>query len=159
MNTSSMWEILQIPVRPARMTSIVCAVTAAFGLAGCATSSPGLSIASAGLNCVDDTPVCIDRRQAALRALLSDRQRAWVHQRPSPSAYASGVRLFAFKKSKKTLTCPELGMGIREAKGARASLRSATAHLTPAQIARGAMLGDEVARELSRESKRRCKRG
>lgn len=127
--------------------------------AGCATKSPGLGITSAGLNCIDDSPKCIDRRQAALTALLSDNQRVWVHRPPTPEAYASGVRLFAFKKSKKSLTCPELDAGIREASGARASLRGASARLSPAQIARGAMLGDEVARELKREKSSRCKRG
>lgn len=128
-------------------------------LAGCANNSPNLSITSAGLSCLDDSPRCIERRQAALRAMLADKQRVWVHRAPSADAYASGVRLFAFKKSKKKLTCPELDVGIREAAGARSSLQSAKGRLHPQQIARGAMLGDEVGRELSREKNRRCKRG
>ena len=127
--------------------------------AGCSTNSPELGITSAGLKCIDDTPTCINRRQAALRALLSDPQRTWVQRTPSVDAYASGVRLFAYKKSKKSLTCPELEAGIREASGARGRLRTASGRLSPAQIARGAMLGDEVARELTRERKRRCKKG
>lgn len=154
-----MWSYITARNRSPYAALILLVLCAALYGSGCTTSSPGLGIASAGLNCVDDSPVCIDRRQAALRALLSDRQRSWVHQNPTPSAYASGVRLFAYKKSKKSLTCPELNVGIREAKAARASLRSARATLSPAQIARGAMLGDEVARELLRESKRRCGRG
>lgn len=128
-------------------------------LSGCANNSSNFGIEATGLKCIDDSPKCIDRRQAALRAMLSDPQRVWVQRTPSAEAYASGVRLFAFKKTKKSLTCPELGVGIREASGARASLRSASARLSPAQIARGAMLGDEVARELTREKKRRCKKG
>ncbi len=91
--------------------------------------------------------------------MMADRRRTWVQRPPSAEAYASGVRLFAFKKSKKSLTCDELGLGIREASGARASLRRAADRLSPAQIARSAMLGDEVSRELSREKKRRCKKG
>jgi len=127
--------------------------------AGCANKSPQIGIASAGLNCLDDSPRCIERRQAALRSLLADKQRVWVQRPPTAEAYASGVRLFAYKKTKKSLTCPELGVGVREASAARASLRSASSRLTPAQIARGAMLGDEVSRELAREKKRRCKKG
>jgi len=91
--------------------------------------------------------------------MLADKQRVWVQRTPTAEAYASGVRLFAYKKTKKALTCAELDVGIREASGARASLRSAKARLSPAQIGRGAMLGDEVSRELSREKKRRCKKG
>lgn len=128
-------------------------------LAGCAGKSPEIGITSAGLNCIDDSPLCIERRQAALRAMLDDKQRVWVQRTPTAEAYASGVRLFAFKKTKHQLTCPELGVGIREASGARQSLRSASSRLSSAQVARGAMLGDEVARELTREKNRRCKRG
>lgn len=132
---------------------------AVVSLAACANQSPGLGITAAGLNCVDDSPKCIDRRQAALRSLLSDKQRVWIQRPPTPEAYASGVRLFAFKKSKKSLTCSELDAGIREAQGARPSLRGASNRFTSAQVARGAMLGDEVARELTRERSRRCNRG
>ena len=135
------------------------ACVALLAVAGCANKSPELGITSAGLKCVDDSPRCIERRQAALRAMLSDHQRTWVQRPPTAEAYASGVRLFAFKKSKKTLTCPELDVGIREASGARSQLRQAASRLSPAQIARGAMLGDEVSRELRREKTRRCKGG
>lgn len=138
--------------------ALVC-LLAPLWITGCATKSPQLGIASAGFNCVDDSPRCIERRQAALRALLADKQRVWVQRPPTAEAYASGVRLFAYKKTKKILTCPELGVGIREAIAARASLRSASSRLTSAQIARGALLGDEVSRELVREKKRRCKKG
>ncbi len=148
-------------LRPAHLKAriMVACLIPPLWFSGCANKSPEIGITSAGLNCVDDSPRCIERRQAALRSMLSDKQRVWVQHIPTAEAYASGVRLFAYKKTKKALTCPELNVGIREASGARASLRSAKGRLRPAQIARGAMLGDEVSRELSREKKRRCKKG
>ena len=126
---------------------------------GCVGNAPRIETpVAAGLGCVDDSPVCRTRRRAALDALLADRSRAWVRQPPDAAAYASGVRLFAFKKRKRELNCTELAIGQREAKAARPTLRAASDRLTPAQIARGAMLGDEVGTELARERrKRRCK--
>lgn len=150
----------KITVIGCRILRRACAgIIGGLAMAGCANNqSPG-SLTSAGLNCIDDSPACIARRQTALTTLMSDNQRTWVHRKPSAEAYASGVRLFAYQKSKKKLTCDELGVGIREASGARASLQRAKARLTAAQVARGAMLGDEVSRELSREKKRRCEKG
>lgn len=127
--------------------------------AGCAANTAKISTpVSAGLSCVDDSVRCRNNRRAALDALLADKQRTWVRQPASASAYASGVRLFAFKKRKRELSCVELAIGQREAKAARRTLRAASDRLTPAQIARGAMLGDEIGAELKRERRRRrCK--
>ena len=138
--------------------AMIVAVMTGMG-AGCATGTlkPEASVA-AGLGCVDDSLGCQSKRRSALNALLSDKDRAWIQQPSSAAAYASGVRLFAFKKRKSELSCAELAIGHREAQAARATLRAAKATLTPAQIARGAMLGDEVGAELARERrKRRCK--
>lgn len=131
---------------------------AAYG-GGCATNSPQpLSPIAAGLGCVDDSQGCRNRRRAALEALLADNSKAWIRRPADAEAYASGVRLFAFKKRKRELSCAELRIGQLEAKAARATLQTAKDRLTTAQIARGALLGDEVDRELGRERrKRRCK--
>lgn len=139
-------------------SALIVAVTTGMG-AGCATSTPNpTSSVAAGLGCVDDSLGCQSKRRSALNTLLSDNSRAWVQQPSSAAAYASGVRLFAFKKRKRELSCAELAIGYREARAARQTLRAAKASLTPAQIARGAMLGDEVSAELARERrKRRCK--
>jgi hypothetical protein len=128
-------------------------------LSGCVGHSPPpASSIQAGLGCVDDSLTCRNKRQAALGALLADKSRAWVRQPADAAAYASGVRLFAYKKRKRELNCEELSIGHREAKAARPTLRAAAGALTPGQIARGAMLGDEVGRELARERrKRKCK--
>jgi len=113
--------------------------------------------AAAGLSCVDDSLVCRQRREAALGTLLADKERTWINQPPDAAAYASGVRLFAYKKRKGELTCAELAIGVSEAKAARSTLRAASDRLTPGQIARGAMLGDEIEKELNRERRKRCK--
>lgn len=114
---------------------------------------------SAGFQCVDDSMECIQRRQAALRHLVSDKERKWVKDAPSAEAYASGVRLFALKSKKRELTCDELVHARKEADGAPRVLRGAQGtSLTPAQVSRGAMLAAEVSRELGNEFNKRCKK-
>lgn len=111
-----------------------------------------------GLGCVDDSKHCVDQRAAALKSLMGDPARTWVKEPASPAAYASGVRLFAFKQRKRELSCDELGIGLKEADAAPGTLRGPAAKsLTPAQISRGVMFAAEVAKELGAERKRRCK--
>ncbi len=126
--------------------------------AGCAGGIGGQPDTRAGLGCIDDSPECVSRRQVALRSMVDDKDRAWVNESATPEAYASGVRLFAFKQKKKELTCNELAIGKREADAARASMKTAGSSLTHAQVARGAMLATEVGRELAGEINRRCKK-
>lgn len=129
-----------------------------FGSA-CASSQPEpIADTQSGMSCVDDSPRCIEQRQSAFRAIMADRERRWVREPATPEAYASGVRLFAFKGRKKELTCDELSHGRREADAAPGILRgSVTGQLTPAQISRGTMLAAEVSKELGVEMKRRCR--
>lgn len=134
-------------------------VATSLSLFGCATSGPDVVETRAGLGCVDDSSACIAHRQAALRNMVDDKSRSWVKESPTPEAYASGVRLFAFKTKKKELSCDELARGKLEADTARTSLYSATGRLTHAQITRGAMLATEVGRELQIEMGKRCKKG
>ena len=76
----------------------------------------------AGLSCVDDSPECVDQRQATLKSMLADEDRKWVKEPATPQAHASGVRLFAFRSRKKELSCEELAhrppRGRRRAQGA-----------------------------------------
>jgi methylphosphotriester-DNA--protein-cysteine methyltransferase len=143
----------------ARAVILVALALAVAAEAGCSVSSGTDADARAGLRCVDDSPECISRRQTTLRHLESDQGRTWVKEPATPEAYASGVRLFAYKKKKTELTCDELAHGRREAEAARATLKGAGSTLTPAQIARGTMLASEVAKELQAEMGRRCKKG
>lgn len=126
--------------------------------AACSGTELPADSAQVGLACVDDSPECVGRRQAALRQLVSAEDRAWIRQPATPAAYASGVRLFAFKAKKKELTCEELAHGRREADGAAGALKSAGHGLTPAQVSRGTMLAAEVSRELGNELGRRCRK-
>ena len=129
-------------------------------LSGCAILTPPLTQSSrTGANCVDDSAQCLAERRTALNAIMNDKSASWVNQQPTATTDASGVRLFAFKQRKRHLNCAQLRSGYREASTARQRLRSSNnPALTPALISRGAILGDEVARELKREMKRRrCK--
>lgn len=127
-------------------------------LGACSLGGLGPSEPPSGLGCVDDSPECIDRRGAALKSMMADRERRWVKEPATPQAYASGVRLFAYKSRRRELSCDELAHGRREADAAPVSLRGpAAAGLSPAQVSRGTMLAAEVSRELAAEMKRRCR--
>ncbi len=132
---------------------------ATVALSGCVTSGSNLLSAQAGLRCVDDSGACIAARRRALIALRADQSRDWVNKPFDARTYAAGVRLFAFRLEKASLTCPQLVAGVREADQAPALLRSAQSKsLTPAQISRGLMLSAEVGKELAKEHARRCSR-
>ena len=107
-----------------------------------------------GLSCVDDSAECVQRRQATLKAMLSEKDKGWVKEPASAHAHASGVRLFAFRSKKAELTCEELAHGRREADGAPKTLKS-TQGLSPAQISRASMFAAEVSRELTTEMRKR----
>ena len=100
-------------IRPTRVTMIPLAglallVSACSGMLGPEDSKTGLS-------CIDDSPECVERRQAALSSMLADKDRTWVKEPPPPKAHASGVRLFAFRSAKTALTCEELAQQHRRA--------------------------------------------
>jgi len=125
-------------------------------LAACSGNGVTVTTPGAGLKCVDDSPTCIAERQATMKAMLADPNRSWVAQRPDAAAYASGVRLFAFKTKKKEMSCAELHAGKREADLGPAILRTPGNGLSHSQVSRGVILAHEVGRELGRELSRRC---
>lgn len=141
-----------------RIAAHLAVVAGALALGACAIGAGPEIETRAGLGCVDDSPECISRRQTTLRHMVDDKSRSWVHESPTPEAYASGVRLFAYKTKKKELSCDELKRGKLEADTARTSLASMGTRLTPAQVSRSAMLAGEVGRELQAELNRRCKK-
>lgn len=138
---------------------LVWAALASLCVAGCALTGGGDEAPPlGGLSCVDDSAHCVAQRSGTLRAMLSDPQHRWVREPATPQAYASGVRLFAFKQRKRELSCDELAIGQREADQAAPVLRGVGgAGLTPAQVSRGVMFGEEVSRELLAERRRRCR--
>lgn len=134
-------------------------VIMALSAAGCSSAGTEVPIEPrTGLGCVDDSKQCIDQRQGVLRSMMADKNRSWIKEPATPQAYASGVRLFAYKGRKKELTCDELAHGKREADAGPSALKGPNAAgLTPAQVSRGSMLASEVSRELGVEMKRRCR--
>ncbi len=125
-------------------------------LAACSGNNVTVTTPGAGLKCVDDSPTCIAERQATMKAMLADPSKSWIAQRPDAAAYASGVRLFAYKSKKKELSCAELQAGKREADAGPAVLRTPGNGLSHSQVSRGVILAHEVSRELGRELSRRC---
>jgi hypothetical protein len=140
----------------ARPAAAACAALAVL-LTACGNEGPP-ELGHKGLQCVDDSPACISQRSNALNEMVTDRSRQWVREPVPPVAYASGVRLFAYKQRKRELTCEELSIGRKEAEAGPAILRGPDGkHLSTAQVARGVMLSQEVGRELGNEMKRRCR--
>lgn len=146
-------------MRKARLSVAAVATAGLLAVAGCAGNDVELAPAQPrGLACVDDSKHCVESRMHALKGMMADKSRAWVREPATPAAYASGVRLFAFKGRKKELTCEELAVGKREADAGPGILRgSGGAGLSPGQISRGAMLSGEVSKELGLEMRRRCR--
>lgn len=135
------------------------AVCAAALVSACAKSGENASNPKLGLSCVDDSHHCISQREKVFDSFMADKSKAWVKQPAGPDAYASGVRLFAFSKRRKELSCDELARGKSEADGAPGVLRGPDGKkLTPAQVSRGVILAGDVSKELSREIDKRCKK-
>jgi hypothetical protein len=151
------WGLLMsVGLAATRIVANVALAVASLVVAACAVSTQ--SELNRGLGCVDDSPECIGHRQTSLRYLVDDKSKSWINDAPTPEAYASGVRLFAYKAKKKELTCDELQRGKLEADTAKTSLASVGNRLTPAQVARSNMLAGEVGRELQSELNRRCRK-
>jgi hypothetical protein len=137
---------------------ILAALVSCIAMTGCGGTADPAFGQQRGLKCVDDSNVCISQRKMVYDSYMADKSRAWMRQPPGPHEYASGVRLMAYSKMRKNLSCDELAHGKEEADRGPATL-SAGAHagLTTAQVARGAMLAREVSRELAGELARRCR--
>ena len=132
---------------------------ALIGLGIVASACSGLEDQRAGLSCIDDSPDCVDQRQATLKSMLADEDKKWVKEPTNPQAHASGVRLFAFRSRKKELSCEELAVGRREADSVPKSLKGPEGKsMSPAQVSRASMFAAEVSKELAVEMRaRRCK--
>lgn len=137
---------------------MIAALASCIELAGCAGAPDPAFAQQRGLKCVDDSNVCISQRKMVYDSYMTDKTRAWMKQPAGPHEYASGVRLMAYSKMRKDLSCDELVRAKEEADRGPASLSGgAYVGLTSAQVARGAMLAREVSRELAGEIGRRCR--
>jgi hypothetical protein len=137
---------------------LIAALAMCFELAGCAGAPDPAFAQQRGLKCVDDSNVCISQRKMVFDSYMADKSRAWIKQPAGPHEYASGVRLMAYSKMRKDLSCEQLAHAKEEADRGPASLSGGSyVGLTTAQVARGAMLAREVSRELANEMARRCR--
>jgi hypothetical protein len=142
---------------PPHAAALLCSAATALLVAACAGGETKSAAPQLGLSCVDDSNHCISQREKVFDGYMADKSRSWVKQPVTPTAYASGVRLFAYSKRKREMSCDELAHGKREADGASGALRGpGGSGLTPAQISRGVMLAGDVSRELSKEMQKRC---
>lgn len=137
---------------------MIAALATCFELAACAGAPDPAFAQQRGLKCVDDSNVCISQRKMVFNSYMADKSRAWIKQPAGPHEYASGVRLMAYSKMRKDLSCEQLAHAKDEADRGPASLSGGSyVGLTTAQVARGAMLAREVSRELANEMARRCR--
>jgi hypothetical protein len=100
----------------------------------------------------ENTEGCVSN----LKTMLEDPQRAWIARPEPPAVFANGVRLFAYRALRTTLTCGELVLALREIDGASKTFTGSVAGLKPEQVARVRVLCTEVGRELRTESAHRC---
>jgi hypothetical protein len=144
---------------PSLAVTLCLAALPAALMAGCS----GADVSTEALNkpnlgCIDDSPRCIAERGNVLKIYMADRNKAFLREPATPSAYAGGVRLWAMKSRKRELTCDELNHARREADAAAPTLRGPGGQgMSPAQISRGIMLAQDVSKELGNEHGRRCR--
>ena len=107
--------------------------------------------------CLDDSSSCIAQRKHSLNGLMADTSRAWIQQKPTAVVYATGVRLFAYRKSQSQLSCNELKIGIGETGGARQLLAGGISGASKTRLGQIIALSDDVNAELKRTARgKRC---
>lgn len=104
-------------VRAASSFLTALTVVGGLALAGCA-GGPQVT----GGPCIDDSEGCVGKRVALVNTMASDPNRSWIGKPGSASEHYSGVRLFAYQKTKEQLTCDELAKGIADLGQAKAML-------------------------------------
>lgn len=93
---------------------------------------------------------------SVLKVMVAGPHRAWIGRPAPPSTFANGVRLFAYRSLRSSLTCAELAAAMAEVQNAVVTFGAPVAGLAPERGARIRSLSLEVADELSMESARRC---
>jgi hypothetical protein len=91
-----------------------------------------------------------------LKAMVAGADRSWVQRPAPPKVIANGVRLFAYRALKPTLTCGELSAALSEVSRASHTFANPVAGLEPERAARVKQLSSEVADELRAERAQRC---
>ena len=108
-------------------------------------------VAESEANCAN-----VEGCASVLKAMVVGPRRAWIGRPAPPSTFANGVRLFAYRSLRPSLTCAELAAAMAEVQNAVVALGAPVAGLAPDRAARARSLSVEVADELATESARRC---
>ena len=137
---------------------IVCAAVLAGGLAACSATEPEPPPSSnPAAGCVDDSKRCIELRGQALKGMMADAKRGWVTRHETPSAYATGVKLFAYRGKKAEMTCAELAHGREETRSMPQTLKPGSVPgMNDSRLAQVRDLSGQVNKELAREFDRAC---
>jgi hypothetical protein len=126
-------------------------------LASCSATEPEPPPAHSAVGCVDDSKTCIERRGQALKVMLADPKRTWVTRPENAAAYATGVKLFAYKGKKAELSCAELAHGREETRLMPQALKPGVVPgMNDSRLAQVRDLSGQMHKELSKEFDRAC---
>jgi hypothetical protein len=92
-----------------------------------------------------------------LKSMIDSPDRGWVGKQQSPSSYANGTRLFAYRALRTKLTCNELALAVDEVRTASKSLGRPVQGMTASDLSRTRALTVQVEGELTRERTGRCR--
>jgi hypothetical protein len=98
----------------------------------------------------------VDQCALLLRQMVDDPNRTWIAKRVSPTVYANGTRLFAYRALRRNLSCSQLVLALEETQAATISLNDPPKSLTGEELTRVRALNAEVKGELRSEQAQRC---
>lgn len=137
--------------------SVITAACLSALLAACSATEPEPAAPHAAAGCVDDSKACIEKRGAALKVMLADQKRTWVTKPETPAAYATGVKLFAYRGKKAELSCAELAHGREETRSMPQTLKPGSIQgMNDSRLAQVRDLSGQVHKELAKEFDRAC---
>jgi hypothetical protein len=93
---------------------------------------------------------------AQLKALVSNEKRDWIGQSVPVAEYASGVRLFAYRALRPSLTCRQLDLALAEIDIVTRTFRNPIPGIASDQVDRVRVLNAQVEQELRTERAKRC---
>lgn len=134
------------------------ALAAALSLGACSQTEPAApEPPHAAAGCVDDSKMCIEKRALALKGMLADPKRTWVTKPETAAAYATGVKLFAYKGKKVEMSCAELAHGREETRTMPQVLKPGSVQgMNDSRLAQVRDLSGQVHKELNKEFDRAC---
>ena len=89
--------------------------------------------------------------------MLGDPKRSWITKPEMAAAYATGVKLLAYRGKKVEMTCAELAHGREETRTMPQTLKPGSVQgMNDSRLAQVRDLSGQVNKELSREFDRAC---